>query len=724
MNFEEIQQKAKKEWEDFNRLEKPRILIGEATCGRAAGAKSVWEQFQEELEKRKIDADIFGVGCLGMCYSEPNVEIGLPDNRRVLYHNVTTDMVPELVNNFIVNGNPHTDYALCSFGEIAIDSLPKFVELPMIEPQVRVVLRNTGIIDPTNVYHYIARDGYTGLAKTLGMSPEEVCEVVRKSGLRGRGGAGFSTGVKWGFALNSQSDLKYMICNADEGDPGAFMDRAVLESDPHAVLEGLAIGAYAIGANKAIVYARAEYPLAIERLRNAINQMKDLQLLGNNIMGSDFNLEIRIKMGAGAFVCGEETALMASIEGKRGMPRPRPPFPAQAGLNGKPTNINNVETLANVSEIMRVGADWFAGYGTEKSKGTKTFALAGKIERTGLIEVPMGITINEIIFNIGDGILDQKKFKAIQTGGPSGGSIPAEMSDLKVDYEELAKAGSIMGSGGMIVMDEDSCMVDVAKYFLEFTHNESCGKCVPCRMGSQHLLRLLTHITEGKADMSYIGKLEKLAKTVQSGSLCGLGQGSPNPVLSTLRYFRGEYEAHISQKQCAAGVCRALVASHALEDKCLPCLESVADYDTGGYEALKSVLPELVPKRLVDRLRISGCAVDLARFSMIVPVQNRSCTKCSSCRLGAAQMQNVLDDIATGNGKPEMLDLLFRLIDTMSIASECPVGKTGSDIVLFMLERFRDQFEAHISGTACPSGICNEVLAYNTICPLRAGEKD
>jgi NADH:ubiquinone oxidoreductase subunit F (NADH-binding) len=513
-----------------------------------------------------------------------------------------------------------------------------------------------------------------------------------------------------------------MICNADEGDPGAFMDRAVLESDPHAVLEGLAIGAYAIGAEKAIVYARAEYPLAIERLLSAINQMKNLGFLGKNIMESAFNLEIKIKMGAGAFVCGEETALVASIEGKRGMPRPRPPFPAQSGLDRKPTNINHVETLANVSEIMRLGPNWFAGYGTEKSKGTKTFALAGKIERTGLVEVPMGSTINEIIFDIGGGVLDQKKFKAIQTGGPSGGSIPAEMLDLKVDYEELAKAGSIMGSGGMIVMDEDSCMVDVARYFLEFIHSESCGKCVPCRIGSQHLLQLLTNITKSKGDTSYIGRLERLAKTVQSGSLCGLGQTASNPTISTLRYFRSEYEAHIHEKRCAAGVCGALVATHALEDKCLPCLESVAGYDAGGYEALKSVLPELVPERLLEKLRTSGCAVDFARFSMTVPVQNKSCTKCSSCRLGAAQMENILHDIATGKGKPEMLDLLYELMDTMSLASECPVGKTGSDIVLFLLDRFRDQFDAHILETACPSGVCSDLLAYETICPLRAGE--
>ena len=561
MNFEEIQQKAKVLWEKFNQIENPRILVGEATCGRAAGAMRAWHRFSQELEKRNLQADIVGVGCLGMCYSEPNIEIGLPDGRRVLYQGVNEDMIPELIEGFILNGSPCFEYALCSFGEIDIEGLPKFTDLPMINPQVRVVLRNAGLIDPSNVYHYVARGGYSGLYKALKMKPEEVIEKIKASGLRGRGGAGFPTGLKWSFARKSKSDIKYMICNADEGDPGAFMDRAVLESDPHAVLEGLTIGAYAIGASQAIVYVRAEYPLAIERIRNAINQMRQLRFLGNNIMGSDFNLEIKIKMGAGAFVCGEETALMASIEGKRGMPRPRPPFPAQAGLHGKPTNINNVETLANVSEIMNKGPEWFASYGTETSKGTKTFALAGKINRTGLIEVPMGISIEDIIFNIGGGIPDHKKFKAVQTGGPSGGCIPAELSNLRVDYEELAKAGSIMGSGGMIVMDEDSCIVDVVKYFLGFTHTESCGKCVPCRMGSQHLLRMVTEITEGKGDMSYIGKLEKLCHTVQSSSLCGLGQTLPNPVLSALRYFKDEFEDHLKRKTCDAVVCKGLISS-------------------------------------------------------------------------------------------------------------------------------------------------------------------
>ncbi len=561
MKFDDIRKQAVTEWEDFNRLEKPRILIGAATCGRAAGADAVRAEFEKELAEKSVDADIVEVGCLGMCYAEPLVEIGLSDGRRIMYRDVSPELVSKLVGKLIVGGEVVSEKAMCTFGDVAVDDIPKFEELPMIKPQVRVVLRNAGHTDPTNVNHYLARDGYKGLVRALGMTQQEVCDEVKASGLRGRGGAGFPTGVKWGFALRSESDQKYMICNADEGDPGAFMDRAVLESDPHAVLEGLAIGAYAIGATKAIVYARAEYPLAIARIENAIRQMKELGFLGENIMGTGFNLDIKIKMGAGAFVCGEETSLMASIEGKRGMPRPRPPFPAQAGLHGKPTNINNVETLANVSAILYRGAEWFAGYGTEKSRGTKTFALAGKIKRTGLIEVPMGITIHEIIFDIGGGIPKGKKFKAVQTGGPSGGSVPARLADLKVDYDELAKVGSIMGSGGMIVMDNTSCMVDVTRYFLDFTHSESCGKCVPCRMGSQHLLRLLTDIIEGRADMSYLDKLEKLAKTVKNGSLCGLGQTMPNPVLSALRFFKDEFVDHIRRKRCDAMVCKSLISS-------------------------------------------------------------------------------------------------------------------------------------------------------------------
>jgi NADH:ubiquinone oxidoreductase subunit F (NADH-binding)/NAD-dependent dihydropyrimidine dehydrogenase PreA subunit/(2Fe-2S) ferredoxin len=571
MRFEEIQQKAKLQWDEFNGLKRPRILIGAVTCGCAAGALDVRSAFEKELNKSKIKADLYEVGCLGMCYAEPLVEIGLTDGRRVLYNNVTEEMVPELIRDFIKKGNPRPDLALANFGHASIDGISPFSEHPMIKGQVRIVLRNAGIIDPTNVDHYIARNGYSGLAKALGMSPEEVIEEIKCSGLRGRGGAGFPTGIKWDFARKAPGRVKYVICNADEGDPGAFMDRSVLESDPHAMLEGLTIAAYAIGANFGYIYVRAEYPLAIERLKTAIRQMEKLGFAGQNIMGSDFSFSIKIKEGAGAFVCGEETALMASIEGKRGMPRSRPPFPAVSGLHQKPTNINNVETLANVSEIMNKGGKWFATFGTEKSKGTKTFALAGNINRTGLIEVPMGISLREIIYTIGGGIPNGKKFKAVQTGGPSGGCIPASLIDLPVNYEELTKAGSIMGSGGMIVMDEDSCMVDIAQYFLTFTHNESCGKCVPCRMGSQHLLRILTDISEGRGTKEHIRILEKLSKTIQLGSLCGLGQTLPNPVLSTLRYFKEEFESHIIDKRCPAKVCKALIAYRILPDQCKGC---------------------------------------------------------------------------------------------------------------------------------------------------------
>lgn len=560
-NFEKIKKKAQLEWKAFNSLKRPRILIGSATCGCAAGAVSVRTAFDKELSSRSIYADIYEVGCFGMCYAEPVVEIGLPDGRRVMYGNVDEKIVVELVEDFIRKGDARPDLALATFGCTLIDGIPVVNNLPMIRQQTRIVLRNAGIIDPTNVYHYIAREGYFSFLKALQMTPEEVIEAVKRSGLRGRGGAGFPTGKKWEFARRTQSDIKYVICNADEGDPGAFMDRAVLESDPHSVLEGLAIAGYAIGAEHGIVYVRAEYPLAIERLRKAISQMKELGLIGKNILGAGFNFNIVIKEGAGAFVCGEETALIASVEGRRGMPRPRPPFPANSGLHGKPTIINNVETLANVSWILNKGAEWFAQYGTEKSRGTKTFALAGKIRHTGLIEVPMGTKIGDIIYNIGGGIPNDKKFKAVQTGGPSGGCLPAELIDLKVDYEELAKAGSIMGSGGMIIMDEDSCMVDIARYFLEFTHSESCGKCTPCRVGSQHLLRMLTEITEGKASVEYLNKLEKLSQTIALGSLCALGQTLPNPVLSILRYFRKEFEEHIKKKKCDALVCRKLISS-------------------------------------------------------------------------------------------------------------------------------------------------------------------
>jgi NADH:ubiquinone oxidoreductase subunit F (NADH-binding)/(2Fe-2S) ferredoxin/Pyruvate/2-oxoacid:ferredoxin oxidoreductase delta subunit len=573
MTFAEIKQQAEKEWREFAAAGRPRILVGAATCGRAAGASEVLAAFGSELSSRGLEAEarMVEVGCLGPCYAEPLVEITGPDGRRVLYHGVEPKHVKELVESHLGKGEPVLKRALAVMEGEALPGIPRFDELPMIKDQVRIVLRNCGRIDPGNVNHYLARGGYSGLVRALAMTPDQVIEEMKASGLRGRGGAGFPTGQKWAFARQSPADEKYVICNADEGDPGAFMNRSVLEGDPHSVLEGLVIAGYAIGAAHGYVYARAEYPLAIERIQQSLADMRRLGLLGRDILGSGFEFDIAVKKGAGAFVCGEETALMASIEGRRGMPRSRPPFPAVSGLFAKPTNINNVETLATVSAIMEKGAAWYAQYGTEKSKGTKTFALAGKINRTGLIEVPMGIALRTVIEDIGGGIPEGKKFKAVQTGGPSGGCIPAEHLDLPVDYEHLAEVGSIMGSGGMVVMDEDSCMVDVARYFLTFTENESCGKCVPCRMGTQHLLRILTEITEGRATIAAIDRLRKIGDTVKRGSLCGLGQTVPNPVLTTLRYFEDEYRAHIVDHKCPAGVCRELIRFEIEAEACNGC---------------------------------------------------------------------------------------------------------------------------------------------------------
>jgi NADH-quinone oxidoreductase subunit F len=520
---------------------------------------AVLEAINRELARHNIEAIVTQVGCMGLCYAEPLVDIIKPNRPRICYANVTPEIVAQIIGDYIINDNPRPDLALGTIGEDGVEGIPKLFELPMLKPQVRIALRNCGFIDPENINHYIARGGYSGLIKALSMVPEKVIEEVKKSGLRGRGGAGFPTGVKWGLCRKSPGTIKYVICNADEGDPGAFMNRSLLEGDPHAVLEGILIGAYAIGAGEGYIYIRAEYPLAIDRLKLALSQMADYELLGDNILGSNFSFQLKIKQGAGAFVCGEETALMASIEGKRGMPRSRPPFPAQAGLWGKPTNINNVETWGSVSAILQKGAEWYAGYGSERSKGTKTFSLAGKIVRTGLIEVPMGIPLQEIIYGIGGGILDSKRFKAVQTGGPSGGCLPGSLLNLPVDYESLTQAGSIMGSGGMVVMDEDTCMVDVAHYFISFTQAESCGKCVPCRLGTKQMLDILEDITNGKGKLEDIDLLLNLSEQVKAGSLCGLGQTAPNPVLTTIRYFRNEYEEHIKRHYCQAAVCEGLV---------------------------------------------------------------------------------------------------------------------------------------------------------------------
>lgn len=563
---------AKKRWSEFFESDKPRILVGAATCGRAAGALDVMEEFKKELSAAGISdkVELVETGCLGLCYAEPLVEIRACGTPSVLYSNVSPKDVAKLVKEHVVGGNAVREKAEAVMSDAEYDAIVPFKKHPMVELQKRVVLRNCGVINPDDFRHYLARGGYEGLERAFSMSPEDVIEEMKKSGLRGRGGAGFPTGMKWSFARASNSDEKYIICNADEGDPGAFMDRSVLEGDPHAIVEGLMIAGYAIGAQHAYIYVRSEYPLAIERLKTAIKQAEEAGLLRKKLENG-FEFEIKIKKGSGAFVCGEETSLMASIEGVRAMPRPKPPFPANSGLFKKPTNINNVETLAATSSIMRMGADKYAAFGSEKSRGTKTFSLAGKIKRTGLIEVELGIKLGDIVNKIGGGCTDGKNFKAVQTGGPSGGCLTKEHFGLPVDYENLAAVGSIIGSGGMVVMNEDSCMVEVAKYFVNFTENESCGKCVPCRMGTQHLHRILEKITSGHGEEGDIERLKKIAQTMKESSLCGLGQTAPNPILTTLRYFGDEYKTHIEEKKCPALACSKLVVYAVERDKCKGC---------------------------------------------------------------------------------------------------------------------------------------------------------
>ena len=618
MTFDELRSRALAEWEALERSDKPRLLIGAATCGRAAGAAAVIEAIEAELARRNIEAIIIEVGCIGLCYAEPLVDIIKPGRPRICYGNVTPEIAVKLINEYILNDNPVPDLALGTLGEGSIDGIPKLFDLPMLKPQVRIALRNCGHIDPENINHYIANGGYSGLVKALSMKPEEVIEEVKKSGLRGRGGAGFPTGRKWELCRNSPGEERYLICNADEGDPGAFMDRSLLEGDPHAVLEGMLIGAYAMGSTQGYIYCRAEYPLALKRLNIALKQMEDCGLLGDNILGSGFSFRIKVQEGAGAFVCGEETALMASLEGKRGMPRSRPPFPAQSGLWGQPTNINNVETWANVSAILQRGGEWYASFGTEGSKGTKTFALAGKVNRTGLIEVPMGITLKEIVYDIGGGIPGGKGVKAIQTGGPSGGVLPASLSDLTVDYESLTQAGAIMGSGGMIVMDEDTCIVDIARYFLSFTQAESCGKCVPCRLGTKQMLDILEDISGGRGKMEDLDLLQKLAEDVRAGSLCALGGTAPNPVLTSLRYFRDEYEAHIKEKRCPAVVCSPFVSYYILPDRCEGCGICLRACPAEAIRGGKRLI------HIIDQSKCIKCNVCLEvcppRFSAVVKV--------------------------------------------------------------------------------------------------------
>ncbi len=545
------------------------VLVCGGTGCVSSGCREVIAAFQDELRKKKLDQEIKVVetGCHGFCEKGPLV-IVYPEG--VMYCRVETADVTEIVNEHLLKGRP---VARLFFTEpLSLDKIPRYQEINFYKKQKRIALRNCGYIDPENIHEYIARGGYDALAKALGNGgPATVLAEVKASGLRGRGGAGFPTGTKWEFCAAAPGDKKYIICNADEGDPGAFMDRSILEGDPHSVLEGMMLAAYAIGAGEGYLYIRAEYPLAIKRVQTAIAQAEELGLLGENILNTGFGFRLRIKEGAGAFVCGEETALIASIEGERGIPRSRPPFPAIKGLFGKPTVINNVETLANLPQIVLHGGAQFAAVGTEKSKGTKVFALTGKLRNTGLVEVPMGISMREVIFEIGGGTFEGKKFKAVQIGGPSGGCLPESQLDLPVDYDSLTGAGAIMGSGGLVVMDEDSCIVDVARYFLSFTRKESCGKCTPCREGTLRLLEILERITGGMGVPEDLEMLEKLAISIKSTALCGLGQTAPNPVLSTIRYFRKEYLAHINERKCPAGVCQALFYYRVDDHLCVGC---------------------------------------------------------------------------------------------------------------------------------------------------------
>ena len=547
------------------------VLCCGGTGCTSSGSAQIIERFEQKIKEAGLEKEVKVVrtGCFGLCEAGP-VVIVYPEG--TFYSRVKVEDVDEIVSEHLLKGRHVQHLVYTDHATHEQNANKGLQDINFYKPQKRVALRNCGVIDPENIDEYLAFDGYKALEKALtSMTREQVIDEILKSGLRGRGGGGFPTGLKWKFTYSSQADQKYVACNADEGDPGAFMDRSVLEGDPHCVLEAMAIAGYAIGASEGYIYVRAEYPIAVKRLEIAIAQAHEYGLLGENIFGTGFNFDIKIRLGAGAFVCGEETALMRSIEGKRGEPTPRPPFPAVKGLFGKPTMLNNVETYANVAQIILNGADWFASMGTEKSKGTKVFALGGKINNTGLVEVPMGTPLRTIIYDIGGGIPNGKKFKAVQTGGPSGGCLPAELLDTPVDYDNLIAAGSMMGSGGMIVMDEDNCMVDIARFFLDFTVDESCGKCTPCRVGTRRMLEILERIVNGKGEEGDIERLEELANTIKSTALCGLGQTAPNPVLSTLKFFRSEYEAHIREKRCPAHHCRALLHYVINPDLCRGC---------------------------------------------------------------------------------------------------------------------------------------------------------
>ncbi len=614
-----IREKVKNTVALENGTDEMRVVVGLATCGIAAGARPVLRALVDGVKEAGLSdrVSVKQSGCIGICQYEPIVEVHQPGKEKVTYVKMTPEKALEVIEKHLKGGKPIYEYTIGKAvdPDVVIEEgahVKTLAETDLFKKQLRVALRNCGVIDPENIEEYFAVDGYLALGKVLKeMTPDDVIKVILDSGLRGRGGGGFPTGRKWRFAADQPAGQKYVVCNADEGDPGAFMDRSVLEGDPHAVLEAMAIAGYAIGANEGWIYVRAEYPVAVQRLQIAIKQAKEYGVLGENIFGTGFNFDINIRLGAGAFVCGEETALLTSIEGKRGNPRPRPPFPAIKGLWGRPTIINNVETYANVAQIILKGSEWFASMGTEKSKGTKVFALGGKITNTGLVEIPMGTTLREIVEEIGGGVPNGKKFKAAQTGGPSGGCIPASLIDTPIDYDNLTAIGSMMGSGGLIVMDEDTCMVDLAKFFLEFTVDESCGKCSPCRIGTKRMLEILNRITAGNGTLKDLDELEEIAATLKSNSLCALGQTAANPVLSTIKHFRNEYIAHIVDKKCPAKVCKNLMQYVIEKDKCVGC----------------GMCAKACPANAIARTNYVAPGKKLAAME----IDSSKCVKCGAC---------------------------------------------------------------------------------------------
>ncbi|MCG8402659.1 MAG: NADH-quinone oxidoreductase subunit NuoF [Firmicutes bacterium] len=596
-----LKEKAGQNWRQL--FQKPLVFIGSATCGRAAGSQNLVEEVKNELDRLQLDANVVEVGCMGHCYAEPIMVIYHDGFPPIVYGYVNEGVGARIVRDFLTEGDPGIEFALAALEPNEI--FPTFADFPRGLHENKVVLDQCGFIDPQNIGHYIAGGGYSALVKAIETEPHEIIEIIKESNLRGRGGAGFPTGAKWEMCKKAPGQPKYVICNADEGDPGAFMDRNILESNPHLLLEGMAIAARATGSPKGYIYIRAEYPLAVERVSQAVRQAREAGLLGDNILDAGFNFDIKIFQGSGAFVCGEEMALIASMEGRPGLPRHKPPFPAEAGLWGKPTVINNVKSLSYVPHIVNNGAGWFKNTGTPKNTGTAIFALAGKIVNTGLVEVPMSTTLNELIFEVGSGVPNAKKFKAVQIGGPSGGCLPESALDTPIDFDSLAAAGAMMGSGGMVVLDEDDCMVEIARYFLDFTQQESCGKCTFCRLGTKHMLDVLERITRGKGKPEDLDMLVELAARVKEGSLCNLGKTAPNPVLSTIRHFREEYEAHINEGICPAKMCKDLIAYYILPDKC---------------------------ERSCDAC-IGSCPVD-AIFSnedRIKVVDQEKCVKCDNC---------------------------------------------------------------------------------------------